>query len=83
MDVRETHEYAQGHIPGAVSLPLSAIDKDPDFVGTLLPNTAAALYVHCLSGIRSARACAKLKAMGYVNTVNIGGIRSYTGPIEQ
>jgi rhodanese-related sulfurtransferase len=79
IDVREANEFARGHIPGAVNVPLSALGG----IAKVAPDKTGTLYVHCLSGGRSSRACVQLKAMGYTNAVNIGGINSYRGPVER
>jgi len=49
VDVREPHEYAAGHIPGATSLPLSRFDPAE------LPEGKSIVLV-CQAGARSARA---------------------------
>jgi len=51
VDVRETGEYAEAHIPRANNFPLSTLDTD--YVN--LP-TDKTLYVHCLGGVRSIKA---------------------------
>ncbi len=79
LDVRKPDEYASGHIPGSVNLPLSLISK----AGERLPNKNAPLFVYCLAGTRSSRAIGTLKAMGYTNLRNIGGIRSWHGTLEK
>ena len=77
-DVRETDEYAAGHIPGAVNKPLST------FAQTQLPEDRnTPIYVHCLSGARSAKAVKYLQMQGYTNAKNIGGINAYKGKIEK
>ena len=78
LDVREPDEYAAGHIPGSMNLPLSAIDT----AEIHLRNPEAPLFVYCLAGTRSAQAVARLRAMGYTRVENIGGIRSYRGEKE-
>lgn len=75
LDVRSEEEYAGGHVPGAVSLPLNrlaAID---------LPKSTP-LFVYCLSGARSRRACAFLTKQGY-QAEDLGGISGYRGPLEK
>ena len=54
VDVREPEEWNEGHLSGARSLPLSALEKGvkPDALANLLPKTKI-IYVHCLSGGRS------------------------------
>ncbi|GEK88670.1 rhodanese-like domain-containing protein [Alkalibacterium putridalgicola] len=77
IDVRETGEFASGHIPGAVNVPLSEfaqhldkIDKDKDY------------YVLCLSGARSSVACDFLGNNGYTVTNVMGGMSAWRGDIE-
>ena len=72
IDVREPEEYASGHIPGAVNVPLSSFD------GAGLPRDRA-LFLYCQRGIRSARAAARLKKRGYTKAKSIGGIAKYKG----
>lgn len=76
IDVREADEYAKGHIPGAVNIPLSLIESMPYI-------RSCPLYLYCLSGARSRKAAGILKRMGYTNVRNIGGISSYKGEIEK
>jgi rhodanese-related sulfurtransferase len=68
LDVRTDKEYAGGHIPGAVHVPLSDIGdkvkklkKDKDLV------------VYCQSGNRSIWAIKRLMGMGYKNLFNLKG----------
>ena len=79
LDVREADEFAGGHIPGSVNLPLSEIAS----AEVLLPDHTAPLFIYCLAGSRSARSAASLRAQGYTNVQSIGGIRRYHGPIEK
>lgn len=65
-DVREIDEYGQGHIPGAINIPLSDL---PARVGEI---TAPAVIV-CLSGGRSAQAAAYLDAQGVTGVMNLSG----------
>lgn len=52
VDVREVDEYVEGHVPGAINVPLSS------FVDTFtqIPQSDI-VYVICAAGGRSARAC--------------------------
>jgi rhodanese-related sulfurtransferase len=67
LDVRETGEYAAGHVPGAVSIPLGQlggrIDELPR-VGTV--------YVICATGNRSLYAARALSGIG-VPAVSVAG----------
>lgn len=76
IDVRSEVEYKDGHVPGAVNVPLNQIP-------TLDAPKDAPLFLYCLSGARSGRACAALEdKLGFTNVNNIGGIQDYTGPQE-
>ena len=70
LDVRTPAEYAEGKIEGAVLLDYRA----PDFAERVAKLDKAKLYlVHCAAGGRSARACAKMEALGFTNLVNLEG----------
>ncbi len=59
VDVREPYEFGAGHIPGAVSLPLSQFDPD------VLPQLVAARTVFvCAAGIRSEKLLMTLQDKG-------------------
>ncbi len=77
VDVRETDEYARGHIPGAVNFPLS--DLGSDFT-QLDKNTD--YYLVCQSGGRSAMAAEFLSEQGFNVTNVMGGTGSWMGPLE-
>jgi len=62
IDVRETGEYAEGHIPGAVNIPLRTLLDDP---GLIPMDTQVVVY--CKSGYRAALANATLQIAGYDN----------------
>jgi len=78
LDVRTPMEYAQGHIPGSINVPLQGIDKAAEVV----EDKDVPVFVYCYSGSRSHHATALLEEMGYCNVKNIGGIASYTGEVE-
>ena len=79
VDVRNRKEYEQGHLPGAVNIPLPDIQFS---IGNLGP-VSTPLFVYCLSGARSRQACNNLKKMGYEHVVNMGGISRWTGELEK
>lgn len=76
LDVRTREEYAQGHVPGSVNLPLDQLE-------TIDYDKSVPLFVYCRSGARSGRGVEVLKKAGYEKAVNIGGIMDYHGPVEQ
>jgi rhodanese-related sulfurtransferase len=57
VDVREPHEFAAGHIPGAVRNPLSAFDP------SALPSDKRVVF-SCAAGVRSLRAIEFAQAAG-------------------
>lgn len=79
LDVRTAEEYAGGHIPGSVNLPLQELSRAEQFIS----DKRTPLFVHCLSGARSRQAVSVLKGMGYTDAANIGGIGSYRGKVEK
>lgn len=71
IDVREPDEYTEGHIPGAVNIPLATV---PDNIGNMA--IAPVVHVVCQAGGRSARACEILEAQAQANNtkfVNVLG----------
>ena len=68
LDVREEYEYQNGHIKGAVNLPLREILEKKD----TLPKDKD-IYVYCRSGHRSADAVNFLKSLAFEKVHNIEG----------
>jgi rhodanese-related sulfurtransferase len=68
IDVRRPDEYVEGHVPGALLVPL---DEVPDRVEEL--RTLAPLDVICRTGSRSLRAAEYLETMGIEATNVVGG----------
>lgn len=79
LDVRDADEFAAGHIPGALSLPLDRIQE----IGAVVSSKDTPIFAYCLTGMRSGRAVTALRNAGYTNVKNIGGINRYRGPIER
>ncbi len=74
IDVREPDEWAAGHAPNAVHVPLGDL---PDRVGDLPDTDGGSVPVVCRSGSRSARAVAWLTRQGF-DVVNLdGGMRAW------
>lgn len=67
IDVRERDEFAGGHVPGAINIPMSELGERLDE----LP--AEAFDVICQAGGRSARVAQALDARGYDPTNVEGG----------
>jgi rhodanese-related sulfurtransferase/TusA-related sulfurtransferase len=78
VDVRESAEYAFGHIPGAKSIPLGELEAR---MGELNPTDV--VYVVCRTGTRSDLAAQKLSENGFTKVFNvIPGMSQWTGPTE-
>lgn len=72
VDVREKHEYEQGHLKNSVNIPLSEIRERMSEIPKDKP-----VYLHCRSSQRSYNAVMALQNSGYDNVINISG--SYLG----
>ena len=70
IDVRKPAEFAEGHLPDAVNIPLEEMN-DPLNLATI--NDTDNLYLHCAGGYRSAIASSILKHHGFHNLRNIVG----------
>ena len=67
LDVRSPEEYASGHVPGAINLP---VKKVSDQVQGIVKNKDTTIIVHCAAGGRSARATKALTKLGYTNIID-------------
>jgi rhodanese-related sulfurtransferase len=67
VDVRQPEEYVEGHVPGAMLIPLAEV---PDRLAEV--PTGVPVYVVCRSGARSDRAAQVLLAAG-VDARNVAG----------
>ena len=82
VDVREVNEFADGHIPGAVNMPLST------FQASKLPKAAGkTIILNCLGGKRSGMALDKCSvAQEVVDTHLAGGFGAWASaglPVER
>lgn len=71
LDVRTEAEYQDGHIQGAVLLPLDRLERE---AASVLPDKNAEILVYCRSGRRSAEAASILTSLGYTRVADFGGI---------
>jgi len=75
IDVREPGEFAQGHVPGAVNVPLGQLAQRLE---KLDPH--AETYVICQSGHRSATGVRILKRAGFEHAFSVrGGTSAWHG----
>ena len=70
LDVRELHEWHEGHIPGAVHIPRGSLESQAEQV---LPDRSEPVVVYCAGGSRSAFAAKTLGDMGYATVYNLAG----------
>ena len=84
IDVCEAGEYAAGHVAGARNVPLGELGSGAK---GLPGNKKLPLVVVCASGVRSAKAVAELKKLGYENAQSLaGGLKAWREanlPIEK
>lgn len=66
LDVREPHEYAEGHIPGAVLIPLGQLSARTQEINRDKPTVA-----YCRSGKRSHSAIAILQGAGFTEALSM------------
>jgi len=69
VDVRTPGEYQTGAYPGAVNIPVQELDRRVDELRKDRP-----IVVYCASGMRSASAERLLRARGFTDVVNGGGL---------
>jgi glyoxylase-like metal-dependent hydrolase (beta-lactamase superfamily II) len=75
VDVRRPGEYASGHIPGAINVPLDQLE-----VGLGRLDRGRRVVAVCESGYRSSAASSVLKRHGFDHVLDaVGGTRAWTG----
>ncbi len=66
IDVREPAEHAEGHLPGAVNIPLAELKGNQELSGS-------PVVLVCASGSRSAQAAARLVEAGHSDVAHLLG----------
>lgn len=69
VDVRSRQEYEEGHLRGAINIPLGSIDEN--ILGKIPKDKNIIIY--CQSGMRSKKACEILDELGYEKIYNLEG----------
>jgi sulfur-carrier protein adenylyltransferase/sulfurtransferase len=70
LDVRESDEWRQGHLEGALPLPRGFLEIKVDSV---VPDKNAPIIAYCAGGVRSLLAAKVMKEMGYQNVSSMAG----------
>jgi molybdopterin/thiamine biosynthesis adenylyltransferase/rhodanese-related sulfurtransferase len=86
VDVREQHEWEEGHVPGAVHVPRGFLESR---IEAAVPERDRPLVLYCAGGVRSALAAQQLAQLGYSDVVSMSGGfqqwkaegRSWTRPV--
>ena len=78
VDVRSREEFASGHIPMAINVPLEQIEE-----GAYSLPKSKYLIVYCERGISSMRAALAMGEDGYKVINTIGGLAQYKGPLTR
>lgn len=79
IDVRETEEWEHCRIAGALLRPLSEIASWE----SELAAHPGELIIYCHHGVRSARVCARLIALGHPGPINLaGGIDRWSTTVD-
>ena len=70
IDVRETSEYVEGHLPESRNIPFGQLEQR---LGDLERRKDAPVILICQTGARSGEACKKLEALGFTRVHNLEG----------
>ena len=70
LDVRESDEWRQGHLEGAIPLPRGFLEIK---VESALPDKNAPIIAYCAGGVRSLLAAKAMKEMGYQDVSSMAG----------
>ena len=74
LDVRTEEEYSEGHIEGAINIPLKNLAYE---IENEVPDMDTTIYLYCRSGVRVITAGQILHDLGYEEVYNMGGIISW------
>ena len=70
VDVREKHEWNEGHIPGAIHVPRGYLELQ---IEEAVPDKSKTVVLYCAGGVRSLMAGATLQQMVYKDVVSMAG----------
>ncbi|MGB8689279.1 MAG: rhodanese-like domain-containing protein [Microcoleus sp.] len=82
IDVRQPSEYASGHIPNAINIPLQTLAENLDKIPKYRP-----VVLYCTSGYRTGMGVMTLEMLGYTNVQafppSIQGWKAAGEPLEK
>ncbi|MBA3850794.1 MAG: molybdopterin-synthase adenylyltransferase MoeB [Chloroflexi bacterium] len=70
VDVRESPEWEEGHLPGALHISKSYLEQR---IEAAVPDRDAPVVLYCAGGIRSLFAAQTLREMGYTDVASMSG----------
>ena len=70
VDIRDTAEFAKGHILNARSVPLASLDSESEGI---VKNKQKPIIVYCEAGRQAGSAVKKLRVKGFENAVSLSG----------
>ena len=77
IDVRSDEEYNEGHIKGAINIPV-------DEINNITYDKDKTLIIYCATGVRSTNAVNTLADMGYTSLYNLdGGLLNWGSDLEE
>lgn len=83
LDVRRADEWDIVHLPGAVHIPLSELERRADELEDEEGRRDRPVIVYCHHGARSLRAAAALRAMGFTDVRSMaGGIDLWAATVQ-
>ena len=70
VDVREKHEWNEGHIPAALHVPRGFLELQ---IEEAVPDKSKTVVLYCAGGVRSLMAGTTLQQMGYKDVISMSG----------
>lgn len=70
VDVREQHEWNEGHLPGALHVPRGYLELQ---IEEAVPGRGRPVVLYCAGGVRSLLAAETLRQMGYREPISMSG----------
>src|SRR5215468_6220083 len=70
VDVREKHEWNEGHMPGALHVPRGFLELQ---IEEAVPDKSKTVVLYCAGGVRSLMAGTTLQQMGYKGVISMAG----------